>query len=100
MRKIYVDAENHCHVVDGGNMVEVETDFFDGMCDAVVEGYCYEIEGNAVYPWKPYGQLMAKQREYERQLIEAYQTELSDLRENSVSIADLEAAYEEGVNSV
>lgn len=67
MRKIYVDAENHCHVADGGNMTPVETDFFDGMCDAVVEGYCYEIEGNAVYPWKPYGQLMAEQREYERE---------------------------------
>lgn len=74
MRRIYIDSENHCHVADDVNMTAVETDFFDGMCDAVVEGYCYEIENNAVYPWKPYSQLMTVQREYERRLLAEYES--------------------------
>ena len=102
MRTIYIDAENNCHVADDGTMTAVETAFFDGKCDAFVEGFCYEVEDKLtrIYPRKPYAELDAVQREYERELLTEYEAELSELRENSVPIAELEAAYEEGVNSV
>lgn len=95
MRTIYVDSKHHCHVINDGTMTAVETDIFDGKCDDYIEGHCYEIQENAiaVYMWKPYSELDAAQRTYERQLI-------VELQKNSVPIAELEAAYQEGVNSV
>lgn len=92
---IYVDSLNHCHRIDDGTMTAVETGFFIGKCDAWVEGYCYDTSKGYVqiYPWKDYSELDAAQREYERQL-------LKELQENSIAVADLETAYQEGVNSV
>lgn len=83
MRTIYIDAENKCHAANDGTMAAVETDFFDGRCDAFIEGYCYEVKENgvAIYPWRLSSELDAAQAQYERDL------------------AELEAAYQEGVNS-
>lgn len=83
MRKIYVDSEYKCHPVDDGTMTEVETDFFNGKCDAFVEGFCHDTSKGytAIYPWKPKAELDAAQAQYER------------------DVADLQAAYQEGVNS-
>ena len=69
MRTIYIDSEFKCHVTDDGTMTAVETDFFDGKCDTFVEGYCYDTRNGYVqiYPVKPFGELDAAQREYERQ---------------------------------
>ena len=39
MRTIYIDSEFKCHVSNDGNMSAVETNFFDGKCDAFVEGH-------------------------------------------------------------
>jgi hypothetical protein len=82
-------------------MTAVETDFFDGKCDAFVEGHCYDTSKGYVqiYPWKSNVELDAAQREYERQMLAEYEAELAEMRENSIPIADLEAAYQEGVNS-
>lgn len=81
MRTIYIDTENKCHIYNDGTMTAVETDFFDGKCDAFVEGYrC--IPGEMISPWKPYGELDAAQRQYE------------------LDRASLEEAYREGVNSL
>lgn len=106
MRTIYIDSECKCHVTDDGTMTAVETDFFDGRCDAFIEGYRFVPEGESwtredgvvfqgemIAPWKDYAELDNAQREYERQL-------LKELQENSIPIADLENAYREGVNSV
>ena len=92
---IYIDAECKCHVVNDGNMVEIETSFFDGKCSGFVEGYRFvpagktwiredgvAFSGEMVAPWKPYSELAAAQAQFE-----ADQTELA-------------AAYREGVNSV
>lgn len=97
MRTIYIDSERKCHVSNDGTMTPVETDFFDGTCDAFVEGHCYEISENstAIYPWKPHDELDEAQREYERQLLAEAEAALA----NSVPIADLDEAYQEGVNS-
>ena len=103
--KIYIDSDYKCHVTDDGTMTAVETDFFDGKCDAFIEGYRFvpsgenwEREDGAVFhgemiaPWKDYNELDNAQREYEQQLIK-------ELQENSIPVSELEAAYQEGVNS-
>lgn len=104
--KVYIDSEFKCHVTDDGTMTAVETDFFDGRCDAFIEGYRFVPEGESwtredgvvfqgemIAPWKDYAELDSAQREYERQL-------LKELQENSIPVADLENAYREGVDSV
>ena len=69
MKTIYIDSEFKCHVTNGGTMTEVNTDFFDGKCDAFIEGYCVDTSNGytAIYPWKPYSELDSAQREYERE---------------------------------
>lgn len=42
---IYVDDDFKCHVSNDGSMREIETDFFDGKCNAFIEGYRYVPEG-------------------------------------------------------
>lgn len=92
---IYLDSEFRCHTVNDGTMTAVETDFFDGKCPAFIEGYRFVPAGSSwvrsdgtvfvgemVSPWKPYAELAATQDQYERDR------------------AELQAAYQEGVNSV
>lgn len=80
MRTIYIDSDYKCHVAGDGTMTAVETDFFDGKCDAFVEGYRFVPEGESwtrsdgevfhgemIAPWKPYDELDAAQREYEKE---------------------------------
>ena len=97
MRTIYIDSDYRCHVTNDGTMTAVETDFFDGKCDTFVEGYCYDTRNGYVqiYPVKPFGELDAAQREYERKLLEEYEAALAE----SVPLSALEEAYREGVNS-
>lgn len=108
MRTVYIDSEFKCHVSNDGTMTAVETDFFDGKCDAFIEGYRFVPDGETwtrsdgevfhgemVSPWKPYGELDAAQRECERQLIAEYEAALAE----SVPLYELEAAYQKGVNS-
>jgi hypothetical protein len=70
--KVFVDAEKRCHINNNeGNFREIESDFFNGKCQAYIEGYCYD-DSNAytqIYPWKDYNELNAAQREYERELL-------------------------------
>ena len=93
--KIYIDSDFKCHTSNDGTMTAVETDFFDGKCDALIEGYRFipageswtredgvVFTGEMVAPWKPYSELAAAQQQYERDQDE------------------LVAAYQEGVNSV
>ena len=76
MRTIYIDSNFKCHVADDGKMVAVETEYFDGKCDAFIEGYCYDIENGAIYPWVDYNELERIQEEYDRQLVETYEEAL------------------------
>ena len=85
MKTIYIDANFKCHPSNDGTMTAVETDFFDGKCDAFVEGYRFipngeswvrsdgvVFKGEMISPWKDYAELDRLQREYERQLLEEY----------------------------
>lgn len=106
---IYIDSEFKCHTANpDGIYTEVGTDFFDGKCQTFVEGYRFipsgdswtrsdgfAFKGEMIAPWKPYTELDNAQREYERQLLEEYESAL----DTSIPISDLTAAYQEGVNS-
>ena len=89
---IYIDNDYKCHVADDGAMTAVETDAFDGMCTEYIEGYRYvpagqtwtrddgvEFTGEMIAPWKPWDELDATQREYERQQLAQYETALSQI---------------------
>lgn len=92
MKMIYVDSDFKCHNVDDGTMVAVETEIFDGKCDAFIEGYRFVpagytwtrsdgmvFSGEMVTPWKSYHELDVIQREYERQLLAEYAEALKKL---------------------
>lgn len=79
MRIIYIDSEKHCHPVNDGTMVAVETDYFDGKCDEYVEGYFYDVDNGILYPWKLYSELDNAQRQYEQELIADMKNALAKL---------------------
>lgn len=79
---IYIDNDCKCHVSNDGTMRAVETDFFDGKCDAFIEGYRFKPAGETwiredgkVFsggemksPWKDFNILKAYQEQYEEML--------------------------------
>lgn len=92
---IYVDTDCKCHLVNDGTMTEIETDFFDGKCEAFIEGYraipenqTWTREDGRIFsagmiaPWKDTNLLMAYQEQYEK------------------TQAALNRAYQNGVNSI
>lgn len=85
MKRIYIDNEFKCHVADDGAMTAVETDFFDGKCDAYIEGYRFVPEGSVwgkedgsvfcgemIAPWKDHSKLERAQMAHERKLLAEY----------------------------
>lgn len=105
MKTIYLDYEFRCYTENDGTMTAVETEFFDGKCDAFVKGYRYipsgeswtrsdgeVFRGEMIAPWIDYTELDAAQRKYEKTLIAEYES-------SSILSADLQKAYEEGVAS-
>lgn len=94
--KIYIDDEFKCHTQAADGLTAVETDFFDGMCSAYIEGYrfvpagkTWTAEDGTVYsgemitPWKPLAELDAIQRAYIEQqnaeLLDAMATMVEDV---------------------
>lgn len=98
--KIYIDQEFKCHTTPGSDLTEVESTFFDGKAVEFVEGYRYvptgqtwtredgtAFTGEMISPWKPWAELDAAQREYER-------------TQGVAALAELDAEYMRGVNSL
>ena len=92
MRTIYIDADHKAHVANDGTMTAVSTAFFDGKCDAFIEGYRFipsgeswkrsdgvVFQGEMVAPWKPYSELDAAQRAYEKELLAEYKALINGL---------------------
>ena len=91
--KIYIDNDYKCHTSDPeGTYTAVETDFFDGKCQAYIEGYRFVpageswtrpdgvvFRGEMIAPWKDWRELDAAQREYEREQLAAYEQALSEI---------------------
>lgn len=80
MKTIYLDNDFKCHVASADGMTAIETNFFDGRCNAFVEGYRFVpageswtrpdgvvFRGEMIAPWKSYSELDNAQREYERE---------------------------------
>ena len=92
---VYIDREYKCHMSNPDENYRAVTEpFFDNKCAVFVEGYRFvpageswsrtgEVShGKMIAPWKPYAELAAAQAQYERDM------------------AELQTAYQEGVNSV
>lgn len=101
MKTIYMDSDFKCRTVGDGTLAAAETDFFDGKCDAYIEGYRFVPEGEswtredgAVFhgemaaPWKPWQALDKAQREYERELVSQLQTENATLISDMAQMID------------
>lgn len=103
MRTIYIDETYRCHVSPADGLTPVETDAFDGKSDSYIEGYRFvpsgkvwtradgvEFTGEMISPWKPWQELDAAQRAWER---EQYQV-------LSKQLMALDVEYQKGVNSL
>lgn len=92
MKTIYVDSDFKCHVTDDGTMKAMETEVFDGKCDAFVEGYRFVpsgeswtrsdgqvFHGEMVAPFKNWEELDAAQRQYEQEQLADMKNALAKL---------------------
>lgn len=95
MKTIYIDPDFCCHMGPAPDRETVEASFFEGKCDTFAEGYRYIPEGRTwvrsdgevftgemTAPFRPQGELLAAQRQFE------------------AMNRELENAYREGVNSL
>lgn len=93
---IYIDSDFKCHSANADGLTAVETAFFDGKAPEFVGGYRYvpagsvwvrddgaEFPGEMVSPWKPWEELDAVQREYEREQYNSLLTQLSEVYEDA-----------------
>lgn len=89
---IYIDNDYKCHVTDTGGLTAVETDYFNGKCDAYIEGYRYvpegqtwtredgvEFGGEMISPWVDLRTLEEAQRVYEQTQLADYEAALSEI---------------------
>nr|DAW28825.1 MAG TPA: hypothetical protein [Caudoviricetes sp.] len=89
---IYIDNDYKCHIADDGTMTAIEADAFNGKGAEYIKGYRYvpagqtwtredgvEFSGEMIAPWKPWSELDAAQREYERQQITQYESALTEI---------------------
>lgn len=89
---IYIDSEYKCHTINDSTMTLIETDFFNGKCQAFIEGYRFVPSGKTwtredgttfigemISPWKNYSELDAAQREYEKEQLTEYKESLIEL---------------------
>jgi hypothetical protein len=98
--KMYIDSEFKCHIANPNGVFrevvlsQIAEAFFANKCTTFIEGYRLKPEdetwvredgfvfsgGEMITPWKPYSELDAAQREYERQLLAEQTAELEDMR--------------------
>lgn len=93
--KIYLDKDFRCHAAPGDGLREAETDFFDGKCPEFIEGYRYIPAGES---WTREdgevfaGEMVAPVRDYDA--LAEIQGAVERMQ------AELDAAYQEGVDSL
>ena len=99
---IYIDTDYKCHTAPGPGLTAIETTAFDGKCADYIEGYRFvtadaswmrsdgEIfAGEMIAPWKPWDELDAAQREYER---EQYAAVTAQNAEYESALSEIETA--------
>lgn len=113
---IYIDKDYKCHPTDSGGLTAVETDFFDGKCNGYIEGYRFisegqswtredgvEFTGEMIAPWRPWDELDAVQRVYERQQIIEYEAALQRIETaagGSATVSDTAQTIEQRAQAV
>lgn len=104
---IYIDSDYKCHTATADDLTAVETNVFDGMCPAYIDGYRFVpagatwtrpdgvvFQGEMVCPWKPWRELDAAQRAYEQEQLGSLSAQNA---EYEAALAEIEAAL--GVNA-
>lgn len=99
---IYIDSDYKCHITTADGLTAVETDVFDGMCAAYIEGYRFVpagaswtrpdgviFQGEMVSPWKPWRELDSAQRAYEQEQLESLTAQNA---EYEAALSEIEAA--------
>ena len=99
---IYIDSDYKCHATTADGLTAVETDYFDGKCQAYIEGYRFVpagaswtrpdgvvFQGEMVCPWKPWRELDSAQRAYEQEQLESLSAQNS---EYEAALSEIEAA--------
>lgn len=95
MKTIYIDSEFKCYVTSDEGLTPIETDAFDDKCNIYIQGYRFipagqtwtradgvVFTGEMIAPWKPWAELDAAQREFEREQYAALLSKLSEVYEN------------------
>lgn len=90
--KIYIDDDYKCHVSPADGLTAIETDYFDGMCNAAIEGHRYipaestwtrtdgeTFTGEAYMLFVDWATLDATQREYEQEQLAQYESALTEI---------------------
>ncbi len=103
MKTIFLDPEFKCHLTNDGTMLEVQTDVFDIYTSKAVECFRFVPKGHT---WigadgrERHGEFIQAFRSGE--VITAYQEqyEADAAQLEAEMLADLDAAFREGVNSV
>lgn len=98
---IYINTDFKCHTVAGDGMTAVETTAFDGKCAAYIEGYRFVpagktwtaadgtvYSGEMITPWKPWAELDAVQREYEREQVQSLTDQNTELVEAMAAMVE------------
>lgn len=99
---IYIDSDYKCHITTADGLTAVETDVFDGKCQAYIEGYRLVpagaswtrpdgvvFQGEMVSPWKPWRELDSAQRAYEQEQLESLTAQNA---EYEAALSEIEAA--------
>ena len=108
---IYIDAEYKCHTTPGDGLTSVETDYFDGKCQAYIDGYRYVpagaswtrpdgvvFSGEMVSPWKPWRELDAAQRVYEQEQLKSLSAQNAELLDAMAAM--VEDIYNQDVSEI
>lgn len=96
--KIYIDKDYMCHIGGNGTMREFDLEFFDGKCDAYIEGYRYVPAGET---WtRPDGEVFTGEMispAVDSRILEAYQAQYEamlaeiQIREQALEIVGVTA---------
>lgn len=100
MKTIYLNKNYECSLTEKADTVQsVETDFFDGKCNAFIEGYRFVPEGQS---WTREdgvvfaGEMIAPYKDYTYlEMVQAVYDQLAaDITDTQLAVAEL---YESGV---
>ena len=93
MRTIYLDSNFAVHLEQQEGLLPFETDFFDGMCDTLVEGYRIVPDGES---WtRQDGKVFAGEMIAPLQWTDVLEAAQGEYEKAQATIADMEQALNE-----